>query len=158
MRVLTTTIAMTGLLAAATAGTTSAVAGPPPVPAPSERHAAAPDGFVYAWDLPGGRGATCRWSGADRDWGDCTSHGTENSMLNRASDLWNNGVHAEYENVDFHWGKDQGGAWACLSRGDSWPNLTTGGQTFSHYYPWSAGKNERIDNNIASHRWSNDAC
>lgn len=47
-----------------------------------------------------------------------------------------------------------GGAWACLSRGDSWPDLVGGGQTFSHGWPWSDGKGQRIENTIASHAWT----
>jgi hypothetical protein len=111
------------------------------------RAAAADDGRVYAWEHARAGGALCWWTGHDSSWVDCNGGG----MLNRASDLWNNGFSGGRDEVNFYWGQGWSGAWACLSHGDSWPDLSDG-----YIFSWGsdhAGYREEINDNIASHRW-----
>ena len=123
-----------------------------PVPAPgADRSVLAPDGRVYAWEHPHGGGAVCWWTGNDGNWITCDPGG---NLKNLASDLWNNGTPQAVDKVLFFWGQQQTGAWACLGRGDSWPDLTTGWYTFSWGSWGTPGKGDSIENNIASHRWS----
>jgi hypothetical protein len=115
------------------------------------------DGYVYAYDTSYANGDHCRWLGHDNDWSTCTDRwGRAHNMLNRAGSLYNRGYFDVLDKVNFAWGKGHTGAWACLGLGDAWPDLAFEGQTFT----WGAGRpgyRQRINNNIASHRWV-DTC
>jgi hypothetical protein len=119
--------------------------------------ASAADGYLYAWDGAYAGGVGCAWTGHDNDWSTCKDRsGTSHNMLNRAGHLYNNGYFVTLDKVNFYWGKGYTGAWACLGSGDQWPDLAGDGQTFT----WGAGRpghRQRINNNIASHRWV-DTC
>ncbi|WP_306215881.1 peptidase inhibitor family I36 protein [Actinoplanes sp. RD1] len=110
--------------------------------------ALAADGRVRAWEHANGGGRHCWWTGHDASWTDCSPGGT---MLNIASDLRNTGYVGGRDEVNFYWGQGYTGAWACLSVGDSWRNLDDG-----YIFSWGSDKDgyrERINDNIASHRW-----
>ena len=105
---------------------------------------AAADGKVYAWRDPYRGGGGCAWSGRSDNWQyDC------GDMRNKASSLENRGYS---DAVNFYYHPNQGGAWACLGRGDMWLDLSIGREIFS----WGAnldGYRLKLDNAIASHRW-----
>lgn len=118
--------------------------------------AGAADGYVYAYDQPYGwsrGGDACRWIGSDSNWYDCTWYGVRKNMLNRASSLWNNGWAGGYDKVNFYWGSNWSGAWACLGVGDYWADLPLGREKFSWYTNDKRGLGESLNNNVASHKW-----
>lgn len=160
MRRITSALAISTVLVAAAAGSAPAFATAPQVATGSQSAQWVPDGYLYAWQDPHAGGFMCNWSGSDGDWSTCSdSHNVDHNMQNQASDLFNNGFSSSaYKNVYFYYDKNQEGAYACLSVGDSWPDLVTGNQTFSRGYWWSDGKGEKLENNIASHAWTKDAC
>ncbi|HET6291903.1 MAG TPA: hypothetical protein VFG33_00975 [Kribbella sp.] len=156
MRRITTAIAMTSIVVAAAAGSAPAFATAPQAPTGTQGTQA--DGYLYAWQHPHAGGYMCKWDWHDTDWEDCSDGENLHNMQNNASDLWNNGKPGAYENVYFYYNERMGGAYACLSRGDSWPDLVNGGQTFNRGFWWSDGKGQKLENNIASHAWTNDDC
>ncbi|GGL18740.1 hypothetical protein Sme01_47930 [Sphaerisporangium melleum] len=125
-----------------------AQAAAPPTPAPVS--AAAPDGYLYAWDGPNRTGDWCRWLGDDPDWGTCS--GTTTSMRKRASSVDNRGYAGAYEDVDLFFETNYRGSHMCLWNGRYFSNWT------AIYFPWDGklGQGQSVDNNIASHRWSNN--
>lgn len=128
----------------------AASAATPEANAPSPKAA---DGYVYVWDGANKTGAGCAWSGNDGDWSACTDRsGAWHNLRNKAGSLYNNGYAATNDKVNFYWGTNYTGSWACLGRGDSWPNLPAEGHTFT----WGVnlpGYREPINNNISSHKW-----
>jgi hypothetical protein len=118
--------------------------------------AAAGDGYVYAYDQTYGwtkSGDACRWYGNDTNWYDCTWYGVRKNMLNRASSLRNMGYAGGYDKVNFYWGTNLTGAWACLGVGDYWADLPLGRERFSWYGNDKRGLGESLNNNVASHKW-----
>ncbi|MFF0158492.1 hypothetical protein ACFYRY_13295 [Streptomyces sp. NPDC005263] len=107
------------------------------------RSAQAADGYLHVWTDPHGGGTPCFWSVNADDWGPCT---------NKASDIWNNGYEARNDAVDLYWGAGATGAHACISRGDSWPDLTTDQYRFT-YDSGKKGFGQSVNDNIHSHRW-----
>lgn len=115
--------------------------------------AAAADGHLYAWDLINKGGVYCDWEGNDYNWASCDDRdGTQRSMRNKASSLHNNGftyaVNLYYSPLPANGNPTS--AWACLSRGDYWSNLTWRGFTGGRGLP---GYGQGINNNIAAHKW-----
>lgn len=110
--------------------------------------AAAADGYLYAWDGFARSGAQCRWQLDDADWGTCSGI----SMRNRASSLENRGYAGAYEDVDLFYSLSWQGSRNCLPNGYYLDNLT------GIYFLWDgkAGQGQTMNNNIASHRWSNN--
>ncbi|WP_081235573.1 peptidase inhibitor family I36 protein [Streptomyces viridosporus] len=110
--------------------------------------AAAADGYLYAWDGFAASGASCRWQANDADWSTCSGI----SMRNRASSLQNRGYAGAYEDVDLFYSPSWQGARNCLPNGYYLDNLT------GIYFLWDgkAGQGQTMNNNIASHRWSNN--
>ncbi|WP_405764352.1 hypothetical protein [Streptomyces sp. NBC_01538] len=103
----------------------------------------AADGRLYAWTDPHGRGTVCFWTVNADNWGPCR---------NAASDIWNNGYATRFDAVDLYTAPNGGGAHACISRGDSWPDLTT------HQYRFTYGEGlehfgHTVNDDISSHRW-----
>jgi hypothetical protein len=118
--------------------------------------ATAADGYVYAYDQTYGwtkAGDACRWYGNDTYWGDCTWYGVKKNMLNRASSLRNMGWPGGYDKVNFYWGVNLTGAWACLGVGDYWADLPLGREKFNWALGDKRGLGQSLNNNIASHKW-----
>lgn len=127
-------------------------------PKPAESRAltaAAADGKLHAWTEPYRGGAHCAWSGANRNW-DYPGPGCQ-PMRNLASSVENRGYAGGYDDVDLYYNEDQSGPYACLGNGDMWLDLTLGREVFSHGLPWWDGYGESVNNNIASHSWT-DSC
>ena len=140
-------LAVPALLAALLSPGTAMAAGPDQAGTDQAATALAADGRVNAWEHAHAGGIHCWWTGNDTSWVDCNG----GNMLNRASDLFNNGFAGGRDEVNFYWGQGYTGAWACLGVGDSWPDLSDG-QIFS----WGSGKSgyrDEINDNIASHKW-----
>jgi hypothetical protein len=121
--------------------------------------AAAEDGRLHAWADPYQRGAHCSWEGNKRDWdyGDDGVTGNCQPMRNVASSLENRGFAGGYDDVDLYYNQDQSGVYACLGHGDAWQDLTGGDYIFNNGPWWWEGKNTSVNNNIASHSWT-DGC
>ncbi|GII78082.1 hypothetical protein Sru01_30640 [Sphaerisporangium rufum] len=119
-------------------------------PAAENVSAAAADGNLYAWDGINRTGAWCRWAGNDSNWDNCS--GNTSWMRNRASSLENRGYAGAYEDVDLYYNTNYGGSHICLWNGRYLNNLS------GIYYSWDglAGQGQTTNNNIASHRWSNN--
>ncbi|WP_328683682.1 hypothetical protein OG226_34335 [Streptomyces sp. NBC_01261] len=101
------------------------------------------DGYLHVYTQPYGGGRECKWSGNSDNWGSCR---------NLTSDIWNNGYAGGLDAVDLYTAPNAGGAHACISQGDSWPDTTTGQYTFTYGAGLSQfGKS--VNNNISSHRW-----
>ncbi|MGC5038597.1 MULTISPECIES: hypothetical protein [unclassified Streptomyces] len=127
-------------------------------PAPAETRtvsAAAADGKLHAWMDPYRGGGHCAWSGAIRNW-DYPGPGCP-AMRNLASSVENRGYAGGYDDVNLYYGEDQSAAYACLGNGDMWLDLSLGREVFSHGWSWWDGYGESVDNNIASHSWT-DSC
>ncbi|MFB6726300.1 hypothetical protein ACFCV3_39385 [Kribbella sp. NPDC056345] len=107
-----------------------------------------PDGHVYAWlDINAGEFYHCRWVGNDDNWSTCTDwNGVARNMQDRASSVQNRGYSWA---VNFYNDINRGGAWACLSKGDYWPDLRN--QRFTR--GGGAGHNYPMENRISSHLW-----
>ncbi len=54
-------------------------------------------------------------------------------MLDRASNVWNNGYPGGNDKVNVYWGKRYSGARACLNVGDAWSNLV------GHWFAYGPG-------------------
>ncbi|MER6089736.1 hypothetical protein [Streptomyces bluensis] len=145
-------IALTALtltaLAAAAPSASAQPAQSSPAPNNSVAAAAAADGYLYAWDGFARSGAQCRWQGNDDNWDTCSGI----SMRNRASSLENRGYAGAYEDVDLYYSPSWQGSRNCLPNGYYLDNLT------GIYFLWDgkAGQGQTMNNNIASHRWSNN--
>ncbi|MEV7796966.1 hypothetical protein AB0O68_34175 [Streptomyces sp. NPDC087512] len=143
-------IALTTLTLAAMAATapTASAQPEPSSAAPKGAVAAAADGYLYAWDGFARGGAQCRWQLDDADWSTCSGI----SMRNRASSLENRGYAGAYEDVDLFYSPSWGGSRNCLPNGYYLDNLT------GIYFLWDgkAGQGQTMNNNIASHRWTNN--
>ncbi|MGW0337916.1 hypothetical protein ACWD0J_40075 [Streptomyces sp. NPDC003011] len=127
-----------------------------PTPAESRTvSAAAADGKLHAWMDPYRGGGHCAWSGANRNW-DYPGSGCP-AMRNLASSVENRGYAGGYDDVNLYYGEDQSAAYACLGNGDMWLDLSLGREVFSHGWSWWDGYGESVDNNIASHNWT-DSC
>ncbi|WP_405839421.1 hypothetical protein [Streptomyces sp. NBC_01518] len=101
------------------------------------------DGYLHVYTQPYGGGRECKWSGNSDNWGSCR---------NLTSDIWNNGYAGGLDAVDLYTAPNAGGAHACISQGDSWPDTTTGEYRFTY----GAGLEQfgkSVNNNISSHRW-----
>ena len=130
--------------AAALAVPTSAQASGPTPGAPDGGNSIAFDGNLYAYRDPGFIGLCGAWSWHSSYW--------PTGCRNQASSIWNNGYPATLDDVNLYWGSNYTGAWACISQGDYWGDLTLGIERFS----WGAGLPgymEPVNNNVASHKW-----
>ncbi|MET9369893.1 hypothetical protein [Streptomyces griseoflavus] len=143
-------IALTALtLMAMGAAAPAASAQPAPLPAaPKGAVAAAADGYLYAWDGFARGGAQCRWQQHDANWDTCSGI----NMRNRASSLENRGYAGAYEDVDLFYKPSWQGSRNCLPNGYYLDNLT------GIYFLWDGndGQGQSMNNNIASHRWTNN--
>ena len=104
---------------------------------------ASADGYLHVYTQPYGGGRECKWSGNSDNWGSCR---------NLTSDIWNNGYAGGLDAVDLYTAPNAGGAHACISQGDSWPDTTTG----TYRFTYGAGLDQfgkSVNNNISSHRW-----
>jgi hypothetical protein len=135
---------------------TSAQAADGPATAPRTAAAAStPDGNLHAWEHEYRGGDHCYWSGSSRHWDGLKETAQEGcgGMRNRATSLENRGYEG-FDAVNLYWDIDQGGAWACLGRGDMWLDLSLGRETFSHKSWFNhAGYGESLQDNISSHQW-----
>ncbi|GHC45662.1 hypothetical protein [Streptomyces cinnamoneus] len=112
---------------------------------PARAEAAAPDGFLYAWEHAHAKGAHCRWNKENGNWTGCR---------NKISDVWNNGFPGRLEDVRLFWGPGMTGSWVCLQQGESIPDLYDAGTVFTA--PGS-GRGQLVNDNVSSHDWV-DAC
>ncbi|MBB5938182.1 hypothetical protein [Streptomyces zagrosensis] len=107
-------------------------------PAPTTAHAT---GILHLWEETGYQSWCADYDGHSSDWGDCR---------NKVSSLHNNGYPGNLDDVYVYWGRNHSGARRGIYNGVAISNL----------YDWryenaGSGANERLDNNIASHRWVN---
>ncbi|WP_405064366.1 peptidase inhibitor family I36 protein [Kribbella sp. NBC_01505] len=128
-------VALTGAILSA-APASAAVTAPPP------------DGNVYAWlNINAGEVYHCRWVGNDDNWTNCTDwNGVAHDMNDKASSVQNRGFSWA---VNFYHDAGRRGAYACLSRGDYWPDLRN--QRFTR--GGGSGAGEVVNNQISSHMW-----
>ncbi|WP_240137907.1 peptidase inhibitor family I36 protein [Streptomyces sp. MUM 178J] len=146
MRTFRTVLASLAVVAAATMTGAEGQAAPPASPAaPAPLWAAAPDGFLYAWEHAHAGGFHCRWDKENANWAGCR---------NRVSDVWNNGFPGRLEDVRLFYGLAMTGSWVCLQRGESIPDLNAAGTVFTAP---GRGRGERVNDNVSSHDWV-DAC
>lgn len=127
-------------------------------PAPRESRtlaAAAPDGKLHVWEHPYREGGHCAWSGANRNW-DYPGPGCP-PLRNLVSSVENRGYAGDYDDVNLYYNEDQSGVYACLGNGDMWLDLTLGREVFSHGWSWWEGYGKSVNDNIASHEWT-DSC
>ncbi|WP_439680962.1 hypothetical protein [Embleya sp. MST-111070] len=116
------------------------------------------DGRIHAWSDPNQRGDHCAWVGFSRDWDNPGSADPGClGMKNRASSVANYGFPGGRDKVNLYYNEDQGGVYACIGQGDTWSDLSGGRYIFDHGWWWWEAKNTSIDNNIASHGWT-DSC
>jgi hypothetical protein len=114
--------------------------------------AAAADGYLYAWDGFNRTGAWCRWYNNDDNWETCSGSASNLNMRNKASSLENRGYAGSLEDVDLFIHPAYKGTHNCLPNGYYLNNLT------GIYFLWDGkdGQGQTTNNNIASHRWSNN--
>ncbi|GLZ14436.1 hypothetical protein Acsp04_46710 [Actinomadura sp. NBRC 104425] len=119
---------------------------------PGSAAAAAPDGYLYAWQHKDRGGYWCRWFGNDANWSTCSGSSSSLNMRNVASSLENRGYAGAYEDVDLFYHPNYTGSNICLWNGRYLNNLT------GIYFPWDGkdGQGQSTNDNIASHRWSNN--
>ncbi|MFJ8645917.1 peptidase inhibitor family I36 protein [Streptomyces sp. NPDC093546] len=138
------TFLLTTALAVATVGLAPAVAHAEAAPA-SGVTAAAADGNLYAWEHAYEGGRVVSWSGDSSDWAD-------RDMRNKASSVFNNGYAGAYDDVLLYWDVNHGGASFRLCNGSRLRYMPY--DFFNHN---GAGGGETLNDNVASHRWTN-AC
>ncbi|MFC9793020.1 peptidase inhibitor family I36 protein [Streptomyces sp. NPDC057695] len=103
--------------------------------------AAAPDGFLYAWEHPHAGGVHCRWNSANANWAGCRD---------KVSDVWNNGYPGVAEDVKLYRDTDWNGSWVCLHQGHSLPDLAASGLRF---FSPGHGQGELVNDRVGSHLW-----
>lgn len=107
--------------------------------------AAAPDGFLYAWEHAHAGGAHCKWNSNNANWAGCSD---------KVSDVWNNGFPGRKEDVRLYNGVEWTESWVCLHQGHSIPNLATSGLK---WFGTGHGQGTSVNDSISSHTWV-DAC
>ncbi|WP_462188444.1 MULTISPECIES: hypothetical protein [unclassified Frankia] len=118
-----------------------------PATAPDASATATADGHLHLWrdteavDPFGNSWCTSYLSDSD-DWGSCR---------NQISSLWNNGYPGSLDDVWLYWGTHQTHARRGVYNGVYLPDLAP--YTFDAGTGRGAGQS--IDNNVASHRWTN---
>ncbi|MFF9396791.1 hypothetical protein [Streptomyces griseoluteus] len=147
MKKISTALAALGIAAAAALAAPATAHAAPPAPAAGPaKSATLPNGYLYVWEEANRGGPVCAWPQYDsRDWSTC-------SMRNKASALENRGWPGAYEDVDLFWGTSYSGSHICL------PNATYLANLSSVYFPrdGKSGQGQSTNNNISSHRWSNN--
>ncbi|WP_326726403.1 peptidase inhibitor family I36 protein [Streptomyces phaeochromogenes] len=139
---ITTALAAVGLTALSLTAIPSAAQASESAPSPT-RAAAAPDGYLYAWENENRDGRHCRWSGGDDNWATCSPQGP---MRNTASAVENRGY---THDVWLYYSPGPSGARFCLNRGVYLENIV------HHYFPHNgAGGGESLNDNIAAHAWT----
>ncbi|MET8143598.1 peptidase inhibitor family I36 protein [Sphaerisporangium sp. NPDC005288] len=120
--------------------------------APSAVSAAStPDGYFLAWYETNRGGPYCRWLNDDGNWDTCSGMFSEMGMRNQASSLENRGWPGSYDDVNLYYSPNYLGSRNCLPNGYYLNNLA------GIYYLWDgkSGQGQSMNNNIASHRWTN---
>ncbi len=103
------------------------------------------DGYLYAYDLAGFSGASCRWKGNDGYWGDECGN-----FNDRATSLWNNGFPGNFSEVALyrHVKPGAGQSVFCIEAGSYYGDLSLGYEKFL-----DGGS---ADNAISAHTWFTD--
>ncbi|MFB7942054.1 peptidase inhibitor family I36 protein [Streptomyces sp. NPDC004779] len=103
--------------------------------------AAAPDGYLHAWEHPRAGGFYCRWNAANANWAGCRD---------KVSDVWNNGYPGVAEDVKLYRLPDWNGSWVCLHQGHSIPDLGAHGLRF---FSPGEGQGQLVNDAVGSHLW-----
>ncbi|MGW5324502.1 hypothetical protein [Streptomyces sp. NPDC004014] len=149
MKKISTALAALGIAAVAALTAPAAAQAAPPAPAAGPaKSAAAANGYFYAWEAANRGGHQCAWQYDAGDWSTCGGF----NMRNKASSLENRGYAGVGEDVDLFWSTWYSGAHNCLPNGMYLNDLT------GIYFLWDgkSGQGQSMNDNISSHRWSNN--
>jgi hypothetical protein len=144
-----TALAALGIAAVTALAAPAAAQAAPQAPATGPATSAdSPNGYFYAWEAAYKGGRMCAWQHNAGNWSTCNVM----DMRNKASSLQNRGYPGAFEDVNVYYHPWQTGAHNCLPNGAYWDNL------IGLHFLWDGqdGQGQVMNDNIASHRWSND--